>query len=296
MNGDDLPPPAALAAVNGADLPLPALTQEELAAAGAGGAVALPLLDGLSAGAHRAAVDAGRRSLLARGLLAADGTPAAPLRAVVALRRSPGARLVADRGDAVVWCHVAPTRPAVLEERPGPDGVHRFSLRWPERAAAAHARFAAPTRSGAAAPPRAAPPRSPESRAADLAAHAAGYAGPHPHIHPPPGTDAGRAIASATAVTRVAAARPGPVTAAVTVADGPLGTWVVVAGDDAAHAHPVDGVALVELFGLLLALPYIDSGAVTPSRPSPTTRPSRAASTSQSRADVSSGGTPSPIT
>ncbi|HEX9991936.1 MAG TPA: hypothetical protein VGB14_03320, partial [Acidimicrobiales bacterium] len=161
---------------------------------------ALPLLDGLSAGAHRAAVDAGRRSLLARGLLAADGTPAPPLRAVVALRRSPDARLVADRGDAVVWCHVAPTRPAVLEERPGPDGVHRFTLRWPERAAAALARFAAP-----------------RDR-------------PHPHIHPPPGTDAGRALATATAVTRVGAARPGPVSAAITVADGPLGTWVVVAG------------------------------------------------------------------
>ena len=41
---------------------------------------------------------------------------------------------------------------------------------------------------------------------------------------------------------------------------------------------------------------YIRSGACTPSRPRPMARPMRAASTSHSRAWVSSGDTPSPIT
>ncbi len=41
---------------------------------------------------------------------------------------------------------------------------------------------------------------------------------------------------------------------------------------------------------------HIDSGAATPSRSSPTTRPTRAASTSASRASVRAGDTPSPTT
>src|SRR5581483_6854592 len=41
---------------------------------------------------------------------------------------------------------------------------------------------------------------------------------------------------------------------------------------------------------------HIDSGADTPSRPRPMVRPTRAASTSQSRACVSGGATSSPIT
>ena len=41
---------------------------------------------------------------------------------------------------------------------------------------------------------------------------------------------------------------------------------------------------------------HIVSGALTPRRSSPTANPTRAASTSHSRACVSSGSTPSPIT
>lgn len=261
-----------------ADLGLPALTAEELGALGRDGVpVPLPVLDGLAPAALAAALDAGRRSLLARGLLLADGTHGPALRAVAALRAHPEVRVVAEGPSGTVWWHAAPSG-VVLEERPGPDGVHQLLLRPRRRAAAALAAAA-----------------DPEDRAA---------AGP--------GTsDPDRAVATATTVTRVAAARrrPGrpPVLGHLTVAAGPLGAWVVTGtardggtGERRAVAAPVDGAGLAGVLLLLFELPerdaYMDSGAVTPSIPSPTTNPSLADSTSHSRAAVSSGGTPSPIT
>jgi hypothetical protein len=257
------------------DCRLPALTEEELAAAGWPGP--LPLVRALPAAARAAAVDAGRRSLVARGLLAAGGLPSPVLRAVVAVARAAAVLVEAERsspgGTATARWHRSPSGRAVLEQRPGADGVHRFAFRTIAGAAGAVAAFADPERR---APATGTPASAP--------------------------TDPRRAVASATTVTRVGAVRrgrgPGPAvtTAAVTVATGPLGTWVVAADGRRAVAHPAGEATLVDLFRLALEVPYIDSGAVTPSIPSPTTSPILAASTSHSLAAVSSGGTPSPIT
>lgn len=134
-----------------ADLHLPAFTAEELAAIDPRPPdqrlVALPDVDRLGGAGRHGALQAARRALGAQQLVDDEGRPVGPLRLVHELRTAPNLVGVvtrfhgAERHDTYLY---GLGTVAVLEERPGTDGVHRFVLRSPARTGSVLARWSDP--------------------------------------------------------------------------------------------------------------------------------------------------------
>ncbi|MDP9067289.1 MAG: hypothetical protein M3N53_02935 [Actinomycetota bacterium] len=134
-----------------AEVLLPVFTDEELAAVAEPdhrGERLVPLerVDGLSAPARAVAIEAGRRSLRARGYLDRAGEPLeeSALGFVLATRRSPLQIVVAERlSDRAKRFLYGDQEEGVLEERVE-DGLHFFRLAGVDRGAAELASFADP--------------------------------------------------------------------------------------------------------------------------------------------------------
>ena len=118
-----------------------------------------PAVDGLDEAARRAALAAAARGLVARGLVVADPQPEeatepqvvvlAELAVVLDLLSRPDVTVVAQRQDddgATHLRHWIGWRDSVVLEHEASDGLHRFALRLPGRAAMALAAFADPRR------------------------------------------------------------------------------------------------------------------------------------------------------
>jgi hypothetical protein len=115
-----------------------------------------PSVDELDEAARRAALAAAARGLVARGLVVADPQPQdssepqvvvlAELAVVLDLLSQPDVTVVAQRQDdgGTHLLHWIGWRDQVVLEHEARDGLHRFALRLPGRAAAALAAFADP--------------------------------------------------------------------------------------------------------------------------------------------------------